>query len=195
MYNRNRFGAVVHGMLQLTCKLFWKCVLFGWPLHGAPLPQRFFSGEFSPSIPTCASWTWQVSKNYSFACPFTILFFLLLLCIFFPFGEIVMKFTNIAASPVPNISHNMLPHSSVFPLFNIFSTGREKSHLQLLLVQTKSQFFSCGTPKYGGFGAVTKVVRGNDCTLHVKDSQTVLIHSLKLETQTISMVGTTFPKK
>lgn len=199
MYNRTLLWTVVHGTLQLTCKMFWKCVVFGQPLPGAPLPQRFFSGKFSPAIPTCASWTWHVSNNYSFAYPFTILFFLFLLCIFFPFWEIVLKFTSTTASPLPNISGNMLPHSSVFPLFNIFSTAKGsikvKSHLQLLFAHIKSQLFSYGTPKCGGFRAVTKIVRGNGCTLHVKDSQIVLIHSLKLEAQTIPMRGTTFPKK
>lgn len=194
--NRNLLGTVVHGILELTCKVFWKCVAFGQPLPGAPLLQRFFSGEFSPAIPTCASWIWQVSNNHSFAYSFTILFFFLSLCVFFPFWEIVMKFTSTTASPLPNVSHNMLPLSSVFPLFNIFSTSREsikvKSHLQLLFTQTKRQSFSYGTPKCGGLGVVTKVIGGNGCTLHVKDSQIVLIHYLKLETQT--MMGTTFPK-
>jgi len=82
--------------------------------------------------------------------------------------------------------HRTLPHSSVFSFFDIFTTARGsikvKSHSQLLFVQTKSQFFCYDAPKCDNFGAVTKVFSRNGCTSYVKDSQTVLIHLLKLET-------------
>lgn len=117
--NRNLLGNVVHGILELTCKVFWKCVTFGQPLPGAPLLQRFFSGEFSPAIPTCASWIWQVSNNHSFAYPFTILFFLRLLCIFFPFGRLCWSslVPQCLHCPTFHVTHYPSPLSSHFLIF------------------------------------------------------------------------------